>query len=82
MLATSSALAGRRMMELGRWAVTKAAATSSSDRPVDAISFFSISATPSDRVGPGRMELTVTPVPAARFARPREMASMAVLVMP
>ena len=40
------------------------------------------SPTPSDRVGPGSTALTVTPVPTATSARPRETASCAVLVMP
>ena len=39
-------------------------------------------ATPSDSVGPGRTELTVTPVPAVVSATPRAIASWAVLVMP
>ena len=38
--------------------------------------------TPSDMVGPGSTELTVTAVPRVSSARPRETASCAVLVMP
>jgi hypothetical protein len=40
------------------------------------------SAAPSEAVGPGRTELTVTPVPATDSARPRATATCAVLVMP
>jgi hypothetical protein len=37
---------------------------------------------PSDSVGPGRTAFTVTPLPAMRLARPREIASSTVLVKP
>jgi hypothetical protein len=50
-----------------------------------ACSFASLaknSATPSERVGPGSTAFTVTPVPATDSARPREIASCAVLVVP
>ena len=38
--------------------------------------------TPSEAVGPGSTELTVTPVPTVVSASPRATASWAVLVMP
>ena len=38
--------------------------------------------TPSESVGPGKTVLTVTLVPAVVSAKPREIASYAVLVMP
>jgi hypothetical protein len=37
---------------------------------------------PSDRVGPGSTELTVTPVPAVVSASPRAIATCALLVIP
>jgi len=40
------------------------------------------STAPSDLVGPGRTEFTVTPVPATVSAMPRDSASCAVLVTP
>ena len=46
------------------------------------LSLVTNSSTPAERVGPGRTQFTVTPVPAHDSARPREMASWAVLVMP
>ena len=41
-----------------------------------------ITATPSVRVGPGRMVLTVTPVPASTLARPRDRPCSAALLTP
>ncbi|TPV98566.1 MAG: hypothetical protein USCAAHI_01988 [Beijerinckiaceae bacterium] len=81
MLATSPTLAARWMIDDGRFALTKAAPASSSDCPVTLVS-LSIFATPSESVGPGSTELTVTPVPATRLASPRAMESCAVLVKP
>jgi hypothetical protein len=72
----------RRMMEEGRAKRTNWAATSSIGRPFLACLPFSMSATPSDRVGPGNTALTVTLVPAIRLASPRESARTAVLVTP
>jgi hypothetical protein len=75
MLATSSGVAARWMIELGRFTVTKAAPASSMDCPAFSAASFSIASAPSDGVGPGRIAFTVTPVPAARLASPREIAS-------
>ena len=69
-------------MELGRLALTKAAAACSTLTPWLAAASCSMAATPSDSVGPGSTALTVTPVPRSRLASPREMASWAVLLKP
>jgi len=70
------------MMEDGLYALTNASAACSIDWPVFWTMLFSISSTPSENVGPGSTEFTVTPVPATRLARPRAIASTAVLVKP
>jgi hypothetical protein len=56
--------------------------SSSTETPFATGIFFSMSTTPSDKVGPGRTALTVTPVPARRVASPREIDNCAVLVKP
>jgi hypothetical protein len=70
------------MIELGRCSFTKVSAASAMDCPASSAIGFSMARTPSDSVGPGRTALTVTPVPAARLARPREMARFPVLLKP
>ena len=82
MLATSSVVENRLISVVGRSACRKPCSASSCEMPFasacSAIRFPRI----SDRVGPGRTALTVTPVPTTASARPRETASCAVLVMP
>jgi len=71
------------MSEVGRCSLTKARPMASrSASPESGAIAFMKSATPSDRVGPGRTLFTVTPVPDTVSARPREIASCAVFVMP
>ena len=80
MLATSSVVANRRSSEVGRAVLKNSCSASSNGRPP--LSAATKSSTPADRVGPGSTEFTVTPVPAQSWARPRETASCAVLVIP
>ncbi|XQU70825.1 hypothetical protein OJJOAM_003614 [Cupriavidus sp. H18C1] len=82
MCATSSTVAARWRIELGRCALTNWAAASSIDSPALSASSRSISRRPSDSVGPGNTALTVTPVPLSRLARPRDTASCAVFEKP
>ena len=82
MLATSSALAARPMIELARCAAMNSAATASIGLLDFAASSSNIPAMPSDSVGPGRTALTVTPVPAICLASPRATATSAVLLTP
>lgn len=70
------------MIELARCVRTKSTATSSMLRPDSSALFFSSVRTPSDSVGPGSTELTVTRLPAASFASPRAIDSCAVFVKP
>jgi hypothetical protein len=62
------------MIELDRFALTNAVAAFSMEMPASSALFSSIASTPSDSVGPGRTAFTVTPLPATRLARPREIA--------
>ena len=80
--ATSSTVAARWITELGRFVITNAFASCSSDLPVLSISSFIIAAKPSDMVGPGSTLFTVTPLPATNFASPRASESWAVFVTP
>ena len=80
--ATSSGVAKRRRIELGRAFSKNSFSTSSRATPFSVARRRTNSATPSDSVGPGSTAFTVTAVPAVVSARPRDMASWAVLVMP
>ena len=82
MLAISSGSANRPINDVGRAVAKKPRSTSASVTDCCAASERTKVATPSDRVGPGRTLLTVTPVPRVRSARPRAMASWAVFVIP
>lgn len=82
MFATSSTVASRLISEVGRCSARKLASSSSVDTPCSSASLAKKSPTPSERVGPGSTEFTVTPVPARVSASPRDTASNAVLVMP
>ena len=74
MFATSSGVASRRSSEVGRcWAMNRAS-ISAWETPCSSAIFPKKSETPSDRVGPGKTEFTVTPVPATDSASPRAMA--------
>ena len=81
--ATSSVVAKRSSRDDGRAVAKKSFSTlAASLMPFCVASCFTNSSTPSERVGPGRMLLTVTLVPRVRSARPRATASCAVLVTP
>src|SRR5665213_3923410 len=81
-LATSSGVAARAMMELGRCVRTNSLATASTLLPCWLAASVSIVTTPSDKVGPGSTEFTVTLLPRVSFASPRAIDSCAVLVKP
>jgi len=75
--------AGKRCnSEVGRNCLTNTDAASSTDWPFCFARPFTNVSTPSDIVGPGSTELTVTAVPRVISARPRDTASCAVLVTP
>src|SRR3984893_4068493 len=75
MLAISSTLAKRCNSEVGRCCFTNSDAASSTDWPFCFASSFTNASTPSDIVGPGSTEFTVTAVPRVISARPRDTAS-------
>ncbi|MNN35897.1 hypothetical protein D3C81_1497650 [compost metagenome] len=82
MLAISSGSAKRCSRLDGRFSLMNSASISVVDTPrASAIEARKV-ATPSVRVGPGRMLLTVTPVPASTLARPRETPCSAALLTP
>lgn len=80
--AISSGEANRLIREVGRIFLKKSCSNSLNDIPFAFASVFTKSLTPRDFVGPGRMLFTVMPVPATVSAKPREIASNAVLVAP
>ena len=84
--ATKSAISSGSIMrcsnELERLLRKNSASISSGGREGSLETLFKKSTMPSDRVGPGRIEFTVTPVPLVNTAKPRDMASCAVFVMP
>src|ERR1700674_2910354 len=80
--ATSSGRAKRRNKELGRTLRKNSASNSALVCFEDAAKRSTNSFAPSEAVGPGSTVFTVTPVPAVVSARPREIASCAVFVMP
>ena len=70
--ATSSVVANRLRSELGRTVSKNSFSTTDGSTCRDiAICLMKLS-TPSDRVGPGKIELTVTPVPTVVSASPRK----------
>src|SRR5712671_8236399 len=71
--ATSSGVSKRLSNELGRMLLKNSFSKSSNDWPPP--SCVTKSSKPAERVGPGRIEFTVTPVPPQYSARPRETAS-------
>src|SRR5215471_4051094 len=77
--ATSSGVVMRRRIELGRSVVTNSRSVSGVSGCPAAANIFS---TPSVRVGPGSTALTVTPLPASAWAKPRVRARSADLVKP
>src|SRR5262249_24497643 len=70
------------MIEDGRVPFTNASAACSIDWPDFSAASLNMPSTPFDNLGPGSPASTVTPVPAARLARPREIDRSAVLVNP
>src|SRR6266849_3890003 len=80
--ATSSGRAKRRNNELGRTLRKNSASNSALVCFEDAAIRSTNSFAPSEAVGPGNTVFTVTPVPAVVSAKPREIASCAVFVMP
>ena len=60
----------------------ESAANASAVVPADLAMVARNSSTPSERVGPGSTEFTVTFVPVVSSASPREIASCAVFVKP
>src|ERR1022692_3586906 len=80
--ATSAGLAKRRKREVGRTLRKNSASTLLRSVSFSAASLSRKPATPSEAVGPGNKEFTVTLVPAVVSAKPRDRASCAVLVKP
>src|SRR5271167_4263313 len=80
--ATSSGLAKRFNSDVGRMARKNSRSTAAASVFCSTASSWTNLSTPSDAVGPGSTELTVTFVPAVVSARPRATASCAVLVIP
>src|SRR5271166_6346570 len=80
--ATSSGLAKRFNSDVGRMARKNSRSTAAASVFCSTPSSWTNLSTPSDAVGPGSTELTVTFVPAVVSARPRATASCAVLVIP
>ena len=79
---TSSGEANRRNSELGRAVRKKSFSTSAGETWLVLAKSAMNFSTPSERVGPARTELTVTPVPAVVSANPRAKATCMVLVTP
>ena len=80
--ATSSGVAKRCSSEVGRAVVKNSFSTAAGGTCFVLAKSAMNSSTPSERVGPARIELTVTPVPAVVSARPRASATCIVFVTP
>src|SRR5882724_8453834 len=78
--ATSSGVSKRLSNELGRMLLKNSFSRVSKDWPPP--NCATKSSKPSEWVGPRRIQFAVTPVPPQDSAKPREIASCAVLVMP
>ncbi len=81
MFAISAGSISRWISDCGRWRRMNSRWASSQPRS-SPTRLCTNSSTPPVCVGPAMTELTVTPVPAAAFAKPRETASRAVFDMP
>src|SRR5437016_5190267 len=81
-VATASGVANRLNSELGRIVSKHSFSTAARSTLRDVAMWLTNPSPPSDLVGPGKMELTVTPVPAVVSARPRANASCMVFVTP
>src|SRR5580700_4748904 len=80
--AISWGVSKRLRSELGRADLKNSFSISAGERPLFLARLSRKPTAPSEAVGPGRTEFTVTPVPATDSARPRATAIWAVLVMP
>ena len=82
MFATSSVVANRLISVDGRVVFRKFCSASSWVMPCSFADAFIQLSMISERVGPGRTALTVTPVPLPSSANPLDTASWAVFVTP
>src|SRR5207249_11897515 len=80
--ATSSVIANRCRSELGRAVLKNSFSTCAGVTPLLSAILTMNSSTPSERVGPARIEFTVTPVPVVVSAKPRASATCIVFVTP
>src|SRR3569623_2874283 len=80
--ATSAVAVMRLITELGRAVAKNSRSIVAVSTPRAAASCATKAPTPSEEVGPGSTQMTVTPVPAMVSARPRATASCAVLLTP